>query len=157
MNLLVAGLNHRTAPLALREQCTLSAHEVPEAIQALRRRFPFEETLILSTCNRFECYVASASPLPAPQDLIESLIPPYRRRSSLVEGALYALHDREAVAHCFRVTAGLDSMIVGESEITAQVKQAHLTAHTQGAIGPFCDRLVQKALHSAKIVRSKTW
>ena len=156
MNLLVVGLSHRTAPLTLREQCTLSAHEVPEALQALRRRFPLEGALVLSTCNRFECYVASAAPLPAPQDLIESLIPPYRRRPSSVEGALYALHDREAVAHCFRVAAGLDSMIVGESEITAQVKHAHVTAHEQKAIGPLCDRLIQKALHSAKVVRSQT-
>lgn len=156
-SLVVLGLNHRTAALAMREQLAISPAELPLALQQLRdAASPLEEVVVLSTCNRVECYAVAPDATAAYRHLEEFLI----RRANLPERALgaclYRLDGAEAVRHLFRVAAGLDSMVLGESEITAQVKQAYLSALGLGASGPMLNRLFQKALHSTKILRSQT-
>ena len=157
MNLFVVGLNHRTAPVQLRERLAVPARELPEAMRILRAASEVSEAVLLSTCNRVEAYVVSSQPTEAVSTALidflafRSHLSPERFRSHL-----YQFSGGEAAQHLFRVAAGLDSMIVGESEITAQVKYAYLTAQTQGATGPLLNRLFQQALHATKVVRTRT-
>ncbi len=157
MNLLLVGVSHRTTPVELRERLAIPGRDLPEALTCLRTAFEFEEAVILSTCNRVECYVASARAPANPTDsLIDFLASRSRLHPEQFQPYVYCLTGRAAAAHLFRVAAGLDSMIFGESEITAQVKQAYLTAHARGATGPSLNRLFQNALHATKLVRSRT-
>ncbi|OHE77471.1 MAG: glutamyl-tRNA reductase, partial [Verrucomicrobia bacterium RIFCSPLOWO2_12_FULL_64_8] len=114
------------------------------------------EAVILSTCNRVEFYVTTPQPVLAR----EALLTWVRAHSGLTEdtlrAVLYEQTDQAAVRHLFRVTAGLDSMVLGETEITAQVKQAYQAAHAAGTTGPVLNRLFQHALRAAKEVRSRT-
>lgn len=153
---LVVGLNHRTATLALRERLAIPSRELPEALWSLRARCDLDEAVVLSTCNRVELYSRTSNPPQALQSLTDFLALRSRLAPEVFRPRLYCLTNREAVAHLFRVTAGLDSMVLGESEITAQVKQAYAIAHALGATGPVLNRLFQKALHSAKAVRFQT-
>ncbi len=156
MNLFVVGVNHRTAPLELREGLAIPARDLTEALCSFHTNFDISETVILSTCNRVEFYVSSSSPPKALQGITDFLCYHSRLDPAVFQPTLYHFSEEEAAKHLFRVTAGLDSMILGESEITAQVKQAYLTASAQGTTGPVLNRLFQKALHSAKVVRSQT-
>lgn len=155
--LLVVGINHRTAPLAVREQAAIPARELLDTLRQLQRHPEIQEVVVLSTCNRVELYVVTPARLP---ETIRGLLDFLSYRSRLPPHALaphlYSHAEASAVAHLFRVTAGLDSMILGETEITAQVKHAYQTAHAAGTTGPTLNRLFQRALHSTKAVRSQT-
>ena len=167
-SLLLLGVSHRTAPLTLREQLAIPTRELPEALASLRACTGAEEAIILSTCNRVELYVIPAcaptsggagrsrDPSATHEDLIDFLSHQSRLAPSAFRSALYQMAGPEAARHLFRVTAGLESMVLGESEITAQVKQAYELARAEGATGPGLNRLFQKALHSTKLVRSRT-
>lgn len=156
MHLLVVGLSHRTAPLTLRERVAVPLRDLPELLSALRQQHDLNEAALLSTCNRTELYLVGSEPIALRSAAMDVLT----RRGTLpadqLREGVYALADREAAAHLFRVAAGLDSMILGESEITAQVKGAYLAAQAHGTAGPVLNRLFQKALHATKIVRSTT-
>lgn len=154
--IVVMGVNYRTAPVALREQFAVPSFAYPEALSLLRRSPAIDEAVILSTCNRVECYVASTDPAAASADIVNVLSHRSRLAPSAFQPHLYARVGRDAIHHLFRVTAGLDAMILGESEIAAQVKHAYLTAHAQGATGPMLNRLFQKAMHSSKVIRTST-
>ncbi|MBI3996239.1 MAG: glutamyl-tRNA reductase [Candidatus Omnitrophica bacterium] len=156
MSLIVVGVNHRTAALALRDRLAVSSCELPATLFELRTAADLEEVVILSTCNRLECYGVTQDPTTAYRHVAAFLA----RRAGLaverVHARLYGFTDVDAVQHGFRVAAGLDSMILGESEIAAQVKQAYHVAHAAGATGVVLNRLFQKAIHSAKVVRFRT-
>ena len=154
--LLLLGSNHRTTPIALRERLAISPHDWPAVFSSLRAMTSLREIVILSTCNRVECYAVTSDPVTSTTQLVEFL----SNRSGIAPAALaphlYRLEETDVAAHLFRVAGGLDSMILGETEITAQVKQAYGVAQTFGALGPVLHRLFQKSLHSAKLVRSRT-
>lgn len=154
--LLLVGLSHHTAPLALRERLAIPLRDLPAALKLLRVCESIEEAAILSTCNRVELYLITRDPQAASQDLLDFFSHQSRLSPTAFSSTLYRLSGSEAARHLFRVAAGLDSMVLGESEITAQVKQAYELAHTAGATGPWLNRLFQKALHSTKLVRSRT-
>lgn len=156
MNLLAIGVNHRTASLDLRERVAIPARDLPETLHALQAHPCIHEAVVVSTCNRVECYVATDDPAEAAAHVAEVFMARTRLSAALMRSHLYQRLDRDAAAHLFRVTVGLDSMIVGESEITAQVKSAYTIAQEAGATGPALHRLFQKALHSAKLIRSRT-
>ncbi len=156
MTLLAIGVNYRTAPLALRERLAIAPRELPEALAQLRRYDALAETALLSTCNRTELYVASRTPWTARVSVREWLVGRSRLPSAQLAHSLYELEGEAAAGHLFRVAAGLDSMVLGESEIVAQVKSAYQTARTEGAAGAILHSLFQKALHAAKLVRTKT-
>ncbi len=157
VNLLVVGVSHRTAPVELRERLAIPGRDLPEALARLRTAFEFEEAVILSTCNRVECYVASTQSRDITQAaLMDFLASRSRLQPEQFQPHVYRLTGRDAAAHLFRVTAGLDSMLFGESEVTAQVKHAYLTAHATGTTGPLLNRLFQRALHATKLLRSQT-
>ena len=155
-HLLLVGVSHRTAPLSLRERLAIPTRELATALATLRAAGSITEAVILSTCNRVELYVVAQDPAAASQDLLDFFSYQSRLSPAAFQSRLYRLSGSGAARHLFRVAAGLDSMVLGESEITAQVKQAYELAHAAGATGPWLNRLFQRALHSTKLVRSRT-
>jgi glutamyl-tRNA reductase len=157
MEIVLVGLNHRTAPVEVREQMSFTAEQARRAADELRSRGILQETLVLSTCNRSEIYGVppEASHECAP-GLSRFLSEFHSVRADVLNGALYHHYDREAVRHLFQVSAGLDSMLLGEAEILGQVREAYRFAHEQGATGPVLNRLFQGALEVGKRVRTET-
>ncbi len=154
MELLVAGISHRTAPLAVRERAAFSPEETPGALDRLVHEAGFAEGLILSTCNRTELYVRGGEDAARrASGFLERLRPDawsdLRPHVRICEGD-------EAVRHLFRVAAGLESLILGEPEIVRQMNEAYGLACSAGAAGPLLHRAVPRALSIGKRVRSET-
>jgi len=157
MEIVLVGLNHRTAPLEVRERVSFTAEQARRASEELRSKGILEETLVLSTCNRSEVYgvppEASRESAPGLSTFLSEF---HSVRMEVLGTSLYHHYDREAVRHLFRVAAGLDSMMLGEAEILGQVREAYRLAHEQGATGPVLNRLFQSALEVGKRVRAET-
>jgi glutamyl-tRNA reductase len=157
MEIVLVGLNHRTAPVEVRERVSFTAEQARRAADELRSRGILEETLVLSTCNRSEVYgVPPESSHECAPGLSSFLSEFHSVRADVLSISLYHHYDQEAVRHLFRVSAGLDSMLLGEAEILGQVREAYRSAHEQGATGPVLNRLFQGALEVGKRVRSET-
>src|SRR6202047_97720 len=157
MEIVLVGLNHRTAPVEVRERVSFNAEQTQRAAEELRARGILEETLVLSTCNRSEIYgVPPESSHECAPGLSSFLSEFHSVRADELGLSLYHHYDREAVRHLFRVSAGLDSMLLGEAEILGQVREAYRYAHEYGATGPVLNRLFQGALEVGKRVRSET-
>ena len=158
MALLTLGLNHVTAPVALRERVAFPADLLGDALGDLRRQHPelVSESAILSTCNRTEIYAATETPEQA-RAAIQEWIANHRRvaRGELAEH-LYALPGEGAVRHAFRVASGLDSMVLGEPQILGQMKDAARCAQEAQALGTNLHQLFQRAFAVAKEVRTQT-
>src|SRR5438445_8096825 len=157
MEIVLVGLNHRTAPVEVRERVSFTAEQTRRAAEELRARGILEETLVLSTCNRSEVYgvppEASHECAPGLSTFLSDF---HSVRPDILGVSLYHHYDREAVRHLFRVAAGLDSMLLGEAEILGQVREAYRFAHEHGATGPVLNRLFQGALEVGKRVRAET-
>lgn len=157
MEIVLVGLNHRTAPVEVRERVSFTTEQARRAAEELRARGILEETLVLSTCNRSEVYgVPPEASHESAAGLSSFLSEFHSVRPDLLSGSLYHHYDREAVRHLFRVSAGLDSMLLGEAEILGQVREAYRFAHEHGATGPVLNRLFQGALEVGKRVRTET-
>jgi glutamyl-tRNA reductase len=157
MEIVLVGLNHRTAPVEVRERVSFTNEQAQRAAEQLRDRGILEETLVLSTCNRSEVYgVPPESSHECAEGLSSFLSEFHAVRMEVLGVSLYHHYDREAVRHLFRVAAGLDSMMLGEAEILGQVREAYRFAHEHGATGPVLNRLFQGALEVGKRVRSET-
>lgn len=157
MEIVLVGLNHRTAPVEVRERVSFTNEQARRAAEELRSRGILEETLVLSTCNRSEVYgVPPETSRESAPGLSTFLSEFHSVRPDILDGSFYHHYDREAVRHLFRVSAGLDSMLLGEAEILGQVREAYRFAHEQGATGPVLNRLFQGALEVGKRVRSET-
>jgi glutamyl-tRNA reductase len=153
MRFLVTGLNHRHAPVELREQVAFTADDLPAALSSLRQAPHVREAMILSTCNRVELLVAYGEQSP---DLSEFLVQRFPVSAEELRAHLYTYRDADAVRHLFRVGSSLDSMVVGEPQILGQVKEAFAASRAAGTVGPELERLMQAALSIAKRVRSET-
>ena len=156
MKLLLTGLNHRTAPVEVRERLAFEDKSLPEALDDLKRRPGLLEGMILSTCNRVEVAVTADE-----QADVESAVEGFLADSRHVERAwvtpyLYRFDGPEAIRHLFRVASSLDSMVVGEPQILGQMKSAYALAKQQGAVGGFLGQVMDRALSVAKRVRSET-
>jgi glutamyl-tRNA reductase len=157
MEIVLVGLNHRTAPVEVRERVSFTVEQARRAADELRSRGILEESLVLSTCNRSELYgVPPETSHESAPGLATFLGEFHSLRPDVLTGALYHRYDREAVRHLFRVSAGLDSMLLGEAEILGQVREAYRFAHEHGATGPVLNRLFQGALETGKRVRAET-
>ncbi len=157
MEIVLVGLNHRTAPVEVRERVSFNAEQTQRAAEELRARGILEETLVLSTCNRSEVYgVPPESSHESAPGLSTFLSEFHSVRHDVLSVSLYHHYDQEAVRHLFRVAAGLDSMLLGEAEILGQVREAYRFAHEHGATGPVLNRLFQGALEVGKRVRTET-
>jgi len=153
--LLAIGLSHKTAPVRTREKAAVS----PESAVALAwemRVQGVDECAVLSTCNRTEVYAAVGEPNAAEGLLWRALVRHTRLDAAAGRGSGYSHQDLEAARHLFRVAAGLDSMILGESEILGQVRAAAATAAALGVSGPLLDRLFRAARQAARRVRRQT-
>ena len=153
MALRILGLNHRTAPVQIREQLTLNAQQLPGALDELVRMPHVDELLIVSTCNRTELYSACGSD--GLGDLRGWLTADARLGRDGID-FLYTLEDQQAVNHTFSVASGLDSAVLGEPQILGQMKQAYRIATEVGSTGPMLHSLFQQAFAVAKLVRTDT-
>jgi glutamyl-tRNA reductase len=161
MQLLAVGLNHHTAPVSLREQLAFAPDQLGQAVVAARAWFErinargSDEAAILSTCNRTELYAASRAP--DPLDAGAHFLADYHKLNySELRPHLYMLPQHEAVRHTFRVASGLDSMVLGETQILGQIKDAIRTADEAGGLGTYLHQLFQRSFSVAKEVRSTT-
>jgi len=152
MQLFTIGINHQTAPLALREQVVFHADVVTQALRDLVDRRPVREAAIISTCNRTEVYCATAEPHAA----VDWFAGYHHLRPQQIEPYLYQLPREQAVKHAFRVASGLDSMVLGEPQILGQFKDAVRTAQAAGTLGWLLNKLFQRTFSVAKTVRSET-
>lgn len=158
MMLAFVGGTHRTVPLPLRERLAFSADQAAAALARFRDRFPGREGVLLSTCNRVELYAAGdRDAAPPPRDQLVSFLAECRGiDAGLLAPVLSGEHDEAVVRHLFSVAAGLDSMVLGEPQIVAQVKQAWAIARESQTTGPLTGEMFQAALRTAKRVASET-
>jgi glutamyl-tRNA reductase len=157
--LVCLGLNHRTTPVEVRERIAFPENHLGEALAEVKSLPGFEESVVLSTCNRVEIYGAHA--LGEPGAALAELREFVCRQFNLVDAerealSFYRLGDEETARHLFRVVSGLDSMVLGETEIFGQVKQAYKTALECGVTGRRLNKLFQQAFQVGKKVRNET-
>lgn len=152
MSIFVLGINHKTAPITVREKVYFALEKLPLYLQDLLNRGGTQEAVLLSTCNRSELYCET--------DDISTVRDWFCDQATLsraeLDFALYAFSDREAVQHIIQVACGLDSMIVGEPQILGQMKEAFSESCTAGAVGPIFNRLFQQIFSIAKEIRTST-
>lgn len=153
--IVVLGVNHRTAPLALREKLAFDDGAAVGALERLRADGRLVESLILSTCNRTELY-AVADTVEQAAVCLRDVVCESRRVEELAGGHRYVLEGRAAERHVLRVAAGLESQILGETQILGQVKKACALARQAGTAGPWLDRLFDAAIHTGKRARAET-
>jgi glutamyl-tRNA reductase len=156
VHLFLLGVSHRTAPVDLRERLDFSSGDVGAAVEALATRSSAAESVVLSTCNRSEIYVASSDPLRARDEIVQFLAEYHRLPPETFAPHLFSCDDARAATHLFRVAAGLDSLVVGEPQILGQVKDAFATASAHRCTGPILSKLFHWSFNVGKRVRSET-
>jgi len=154
--LLALGVSHKTAPLELRERMALTEGRAVGVLAELTERDEILEAAAISTCNRTEVYLFAADPVGAESLALGRLAREADTPPTELVGHLYSLRGMEAAKHLLEVTAGLDSMIIGEAEVQGQVKRAYELALVEGATGPILNRLFRAALAAGKRARSET-
>ncbi len=157
MNIIAVGLNHRTAPVELRERLAVPEARLPDALARLKRWPGIDEGIILSTCNRVELYAVVKDTELGLESLGEYMVTIAADVSpEQVQPHLYRLEGAEAVRHLFRVAASLDSMVIGEPQILGQVKEAFEAALARKSTGVVLNKMVKKAISVGKLVRTAT-
>jgi glutamyl-tRNA reductase len=153
MRLVAVGLSHHSAPVEVRERLAVSPGAIPALLAGLRERRLGDEAVLLSTCNRVELYTVPQSGA-TPEALAGFLA----AQGGVVDvrDHLYTYTEQDALRHLFRVASSLDSMVLGEPQILGQVKQAYRLAAGSAAAGPLLHRMMDRALHVAKRVRTET-
>ncbi len=154
--LFILGVNHRTAPVAIREQLAFAEAEVALALQRLKQVSGIGEAALLSTCNRVEVIGVTSDPDRAEEEVVRFLAADRNVERASFSAALYHFNGREAVRHLFRVGASLDSMVVGEPQILGQLKIAYAQAAEAATVGLVLHRAFHKAFQVAKRVRKAT-
>lgn len=152
MQLFTFGINHQTAPLAVREQIAFNAETLDAALRDLVGNGAAKEATILSTCNRTEIYCSTNAPVQA----VDWLASYHHLPTAEIEPYIYRLPQEQAVKHAFRVASGLDSMVLGEPQILGQMKQAVRQAEQAGTLGFLLHKLFQRTFSVAKDVRTQT-
>jgi glutamyl-tRNA reductase len=148
----ILGLNHKTAPVALREKVAFSEDRLVAALRALRQERGVAEVVILSTCNRTEVYWAGSASGAELSQWLER----HHDEDLDLAASVYVHQEKNAVEHAFNVASGLDSMVLGEAQILGQLKHAYRIAQETGSTGPHLNKLFQAAFSAAKRVRSET-
>jgi glutamyl-tRNA reductase len=156
MSIVVIGLSHHSSPVALRERFAFAEARLPVALQLLRQSGLADEAVILSTCNRVEIYAAtSLEPRKAFGELQNFLVTCHDYRDPLTD-EIYRLAEPQSIQHLFRVASGLDSMVLGETEILGQLKRAYEIALQHGHTGGRLNKAFQRAFNVAKHIRTET-
>ena len=146
------GINHHSAPLAIRERVAFHAEKLHQALGDLTRNQPVKEVAILSTCNRTEIYCSAETP----EVVIDWLAQYHQVERGEISPYIYVHDQPEAIRHAFRVASGLDSMVIGEPQILGQMKDAVRVAEESGTLGTQLHKLFQRSFSVAKEVRSTT-
>jgi glutamyl-tRNA reductase len=154
--LLAIGISHKTAHVAMRERLAFTEREAERFMRELVGHEEIREAVVISTCNRTEVYVVTADAVLAETELLGRLARRARIRPTELVDVVYSPRNCDAARHLFRVTSGLDSMIVGESEVQGQARRAYEAALAAGTTGPFTNRLFRAALQTGKRVRTQT-
>lgn len=156
MHVVVVGLSHHSSPVTVRERFAFGEARIPAALQMIRESGIAEEAVILSTCNRVELYAAtSLEPRRAFAELRDFLVRIHDYRDPLTD-ELYALAEPDSIEHLFKVASGLDSMVLGETEILGQLKKAYDTALQHRHTGARLNKAFQRAFNVAKQIRTET-
>jgi glutamyl-tRNA reductase len=153
MRFQLIGVNHKSAPLEVRERLAIPESRLPDVCRDLTAYAGIEEGMVLSTCNRVEIVTHTTND---GADLRGFLHEHFRLNSDELDAHLYELREKDVVRHVFRVASSLDSMVVGEAQILGQVKEAYATARAVGAIHGQLDQLLNRAFAVAKRVRTET-
>ncbi|MEQ1758323.1 MAG: glutamyl-tRNA reductase [Vicinamibacterales bacterium] len=156
MHLFLLGVSHRTAPIDLREKLDFASRGIGDAVEALSTRPSATESVVISTCNRSEMYVASEDPAQARAELVAFLSEYHQLPPETFLPHLFVKEDAAAAGHLFRVAAGLDSLVVGEPQVLGQVKDAFQTAHERRCAGPLLGKLFNWSFGVGKRVRTET-
>jgi glutamyl-tRNA reductase len=154
--LLAIGVSHKTAPVEVRERVALPDGRASEFMRDLRGAAEVHEAVAISTCNRTELYLVVGDPVEAESAALSMLASQAGIRPTELASAIYSHRNCDAARHLYRVTAGLDSMIIGEAEVQGQVKRAYDGALAQEATGPLTNHLFKAALATGKRVRTET-
>ncbi|HTX33267.1 MAG TPA: glutamyl-tRNA reductase [Solirubrobacteraceae bacterium] len=154
--LLAIGISHKTAPVEIRERLALPDARATQFVRDLRGTADVHEAVTLSTCNRTELYLVVADAVEAEGRVLSMLSSQAGIRPTELAGSIYSHRNCDAARHLYRVTAGLESMVVGEAEIQGQVKRAYETALARDSTGPLTNHLFRAALAAGKRVRSET-
>ncbi|MBI2890207.1 MAG: glutamyl-tRNA reductase [Nitrospirae bacterium] len=156
-SLLLVGLSHRATSIELRERLYFDERRARSLLREAKQAWPNStEFALLSTCNRTEIYTATLRPDAAAEEILSRLSIEARGHAGDVREQAYVRTDPEALSHLFRVTASLDSMVPGETQISGQVRDAYRWAAEERTVGPYLHRVFQKALHVAKRIRRET-
>ena len=156
MKLNLTGINHKSAPVEVRERLAFNAQSLPDVLRELKQLPGVLEGVVLSTCNRVEVAVTTEGPEDAHDSVLEFLARQRRVERAWLEPFLYRMEGREAIRHLFRVASSLDSMVVGEPQILGQMKEAWEAAREQGALNGALDAILTRAFNVAKRVRTET-
>lgn len=156
MPLIVLGLSHRTSPVEVRERFAIADSKIPEALAQLRGSGRADEAVILSTCNRVELYAATASDDSSSCAALRDFLVSSRNDATGLDREIYVLREPHSLEHLFKVACGLDSMVLGETEILGQLKKAYDLALQHGHTGGRLNKAFQRAFNVAKHVRTQT-
>ena len=154
--LLLLGVSHKTASVGLRERVALTEGQVTEVLGALTADESIHEAVAISTCNRTELHLVAGDPVEAETVALGLLARQAGIRPTELGTSIYGLRNCDAARHLFRVTAGLESMIVGEAEVQGQVRRAYEQALAARTTGPLTNRVFRAALATGKRVRTET-
>ncbi|HTR81076.1 MAG TPA: glutamyl-tRNA reductase [Bacteroidota bacterium] len=161
MNLIAVGINHRTAPLEVREKLWMSDDEIRKAVLALKGK-PLSECFIVSTCNRTELYgmfngSVELDPPHSAADALRDFLVSFKKAAGVVNrDHLYSMVSTNAVNHLFKVASGIDSMVIGDVQILSQIKDGFNIASEEKTTGTFLHRLIQSTYHVGKRTRAET-
>ena len=156
MTLLALGINHQTAPVALRERVSFTPDTLDQALNSLLSQPMVQSGVVLSTCNRTELYLSVEQQTDLQERLVRWLCEYHDLREEDVRNSLYWHQDNAAVSHLMRVASGLDSLVLGEPQILGQVKKAHADSSRDHALSSELERMFQKTFSVAKRVRTET-
>ncbi len=157
MSIVAVGINHKTAPVAVREKISFNPDKLSNALQEMLSAVQCREVAILSTCNRTELYLVQEGDFSSTQQRLIKWLENYHKvPSSTILPSLYWHKDQQAVNHMMRVACGLDSLVLGEPQILGQMKQAYSQAKSAGSMSVVMDRLFQRTFGVAKQVRTET-
>jgi len=154
--IVVLGLSHRSAPVEMRERFAFAESRIPEALARLRARGRINEAVILSTCNRVEIYATGQPDVNTTAAELQEFLRDFHASPAPLPLEIYTLTEPQSVHHLFKVAAGLDSMVLGETEILGQLKQAYDLALQHKHTGPRLNKAFQRAFNVAKHIRTET-
>lgn len=156
MNIAVVGLSHKTAPVEIREKLSIQEAKIESSIAHLLGYPHIQEVAIISTCNRLEIYAVALETEQGVREIVQFLSEQSNIPLNLLRRHLFILLHQDALRHLMRVSAGLESLVLGEGQILAQVKTAHKLAQQYKGLGQLLDRLFKQAMTAGKRVRSET-